>query len=152
MVLQGVFKQDLEGDLLSCSGQVRSRSGLVQVWFSLQPKFNSFELDSEVGRLVITRLIVDRNKLEILIWNYGVGLTQSYKLDQSLYYEDLLKVPLIMFYFNLIPLSLFSCDSISTPIHVRPSIEVIIFTLYRSPRVLWERDLCLCQSTLGGDL
>ena len=31
-------------------------------------------------------------------------------------------------------------------------LEVIIFTLYRSPRVLWARDLCLCQSTLGGDL
>ena len=30
-----------------------SRSGLVQVWFSLQPKFNSFELDSEVERLVV---------------------------------------------------------------------------------------------------
>ena len=30
--------------------------------------------------------------------------------------------------------------------------ESIMFTLYRSPRVLWERDLCLCQSTLGGDL
>merc|ERR1719154_839484 len=32
--------------------QVWSRSGpgLVQVWFSLQAKFNSFELDSEVGR------------------------------------------------------------------------------------------------------
>ena len=31
----------------------RSGPGLVQVWFSLQLKFNSFELDSEVGRLVI---------------------------------------------------------------------------------------------------
>ena len=49
---RGDFKQDMKGDLLSSSGQVRSRSGLVQVWFSLQPKFNSFELDSEVGRLV----------------------------------------------------------------------------------------------------
>ena len=49
---KGDFKQDLEGDLLSSSGRVRSRSGLVQVWFSLQPKFYSFELDSEVGRLV----------------------------------------------------------------------------------------------------
>ena len=48
--LEGEFKQDIEGDLLSSSGQVRSRSGLVQV--SLQLKFNSFELDSEVGRLV----------------------------------------------------------------------------------------------------
>ena len=46
------FKQDMEGDLLSSLGQLRSRSGLVQVWFSLQPKFNSFELDSQVGRLV----------------------------------------------------------------------------------------------------
>ena len=32
---------------------VKLRSGLVQVLFSLQPKFNSFELNSEVGRLVI---------------------------------------------------------------------------------------------------
>ena len=37
---RGDFKQDMEGDLLSSSAQVRSRSGLVQVWFSLQPKFN----------------------------------------------------------------------------------------------------------------
>ena len=49
---RGDFKQDMEGDLLSSSGQVRSRLGLVQVWISLQPKFNSFELDSEVGRHV----------------------------------------------------------------------------------------------------
>ena len=49
---RGDFKQDLEGDLLSISGQLRSRSGLVQVWFSIDLKFNSFELDSEVGRLV----------------------------------------------------------------------------------------------------
>ena len=51
-----VFKGDLEGDLLSSSGQVRLRSGLVQVRFSLQLKFNSFELDSEVGRLVNTQI------------------------------------------------------------------------------------------------
>ena len=44
---RGEFKQDMEGDLLSNSGQVRSRSGLLQVWFSLQPKFNSVELDSD---------------------------------------------------------------------------------------------------------
>ena len=50
---RGDFKQDLEGDLLSISGQLRSRSGLVQVWFSIDLKFNSFELDSEVGRLVV---------------------------------------------------------------------------------------------------
>ena len=49
---RGDFKQDLEGDLLSSSGQLRSRSGLVQVWFRKELKFNSFELDSEVGRLV----------------------------------------------------------------------------------------------------
>ena len=49
---RGDFKQDMERDLLSSSGQVRSRSGLVKVWFSLQLKFNSFELDSEVGPLV----------------------------------------------------------------------------------------------------
>ena len=38
---RGDFKQDLEGDLLSSSGLVQYRL-----------KFNSFELDSEVGRLV----------------------------------------------------------------------------------------------------
>ena len=50
---RGDFKQDLEGDLLSSSGQLRSRSrsGLVQY----RLKFNSFELDSEVGRLVIVQ-------------------------------------------------------------------------------------------------
>ena len=51
------FKHDLEGDLLSSSGQLRSRSGLGQVWYSIELKFNSFELDSEVGRLVITIII-----------------------------------------------------------------------------------------------
>ena len=52
---RGDFKQELEGDLLTISGQLRSRSrsGLVQVWFSIELKFNSFELDSEVGRLVL---------------------------------------------------------------------------------------------------
>ena len=49
---RGDFKQNMEGDLLSSSNQVRTRSGLVQVWFILQPKFISFDLDSEVGRLV----------------------------------------------------------------------------------------------------
>ena len=55
---RGDFKQDLEGDLLSISGQLRSRSrsGLVQVWFSIELKFNSFELDSEVGRLVFLKI------------------------------------------------------------------------------------------------
>ena len=33
-----------------CHAQVRYGPG--KVWSSLQPKFNSFELDSEVGRLV----------------------------------------------------------------------------------------------------
>ena len=58
--LKGDFEVDLEvdlegdfrGDLLLSSAQLRSRSGLVQVWFSIELKFNSFELDSEVGRLV----------------------------------------------------------------------------------------------------
>ena len=47
---RGDFKQDLEGDLLSSSGQVWSRSSSV----SIELKFNSFELDSEVGRLVVS--------------------------------------------------------------------------------------------------
>ena len=58
--LKGDLEEDLEvdlegdfrGDLLSSSGQLRSRSGLNQVWFSIELKFISFELDSEVGRLV----------------------------------------------------------------------------------------------------
>ena len=59
--LKGDFEVDLEvdlegdfrGDLLSSSAQLRSRSGLVQVWFSIEFKFNSFELDSKVRRLVL---------------------------------------------------------------------------------------------------
>ena len=42
--LEGDFREDLEGDLLSSSGQLRSRSGLIQVWFSIELKFNSFDL------------------------------------------------------------------------------------------------------------
>ena len=43
---KGDFKQYMEGDLLSSSGQ-------VQAWFRLQLKFNSLELDSaEEGRLI----------------------------------------------------------------------------------------------------
>ena len=34
------------------SGKVHVRSGLVKVWFSLELRFNSLELDSEVGRIV----------------------------------------------------------------------------------------------------
>ena len=37
---------------MSSSGQLRSKSGLVQFWLSLELKFNSSELDSEVGQLV----------------------------------------------------------------------------------------------------
>ena len=56
---KGDFKHDLERDLLSSSGQVRSKSGLVQVWFSLQLKVSSLELDSEVGRLVMKYIYQD---------------------------------------------------------------------------------------------
>ena len=50
--LEGVFKQDMVGEGTCCQAQVRP--GLGQVWFRLQLKFHSFELDSEVGRLVAT--------------------------------------------------------------------------------------------------
>ena len=53
---KGDFKKDMEGDLMSSSGLVQDCSssgpGLVQVWFRLHLKFNSLELDSEVGQLV----------------------------------------------------------------------------------------------------
>ena len=54
---RGDFKQDLEEELLSSSDQLRSRSGPGQVWFSIELKFNSFELDSEVGRLVVSSIL-----------------------------------------------------------------------------------------------
>ena len=38
------------------SVKVQVRSGLVQVWFRLQLKFNSLELDSEVGCLVVLQV------------------------------------------------------------------------------------------------
>ena len=53
--LGGKFWRGLQRGLQTGYGRglaVKLRSGLVQVWFTLQPKFNSFELDSEVGRLV----------------------------------------------------------------------------------------------------
>ena len=61
---RGDFEQDLDGDLPSSSGQLRSSSSLVQVWFCLQPKFNSFELDSEVGRFVLNQFFF------IFVWNF----------------------------------------------------------------------------------
>ena len=39
---------------MSISPSLLVRSGLVQVWFSLQAKFNSYELGSAVGRLVFS--------------------------------------------------------------------------------------------------
>ena len=49
---RGDFKQDLEG--ACCQAQVSKGPG--QVCFSIELKFNSFELDSEVGRLVSFQL------------------------------------------------------------------------------------------------
>ena len=58
---RGDFKHDMEGDLLSSSGQ-------VQVWFSLQPKFNSFELDSEVGRLVCSVIVLFQHLEDVILF------------------------------------------------------------------------------------
>ena len=61
--LKGYFKGDLEVDLEEdLEGDFRGdfKQDLVQVQFSIELKFNSFELDSEVGQLVylfIVRLI-----------------------------------------------------------------------------------------------
>ena len=67
---RGNFKQYLEGDLLSSSSQLRSRSGLVQVPFSLELKFNSLELYSEVGRLVFLFFVFFNSKLKIPLNSY----------------------------------------------------------------------------------
>ena len=56
--LEGDFRGDFKQDLLSSSDQLRSRSGLVQVWFSIELKFIFFELDSEVGRLVLRKGVI----------------------------------------------------------------------------------------------
>ena len=73
-LLRGVFKQDLKGDLLSSSGQLMYRSGLVQVWFNLEVKlevkFNSLELDSEVGRLVP---VINPSKSNRKNYDFGLG-------------------------------------------------------------------------------
>ena len=52
-----MFKGDLEVDMDweikgDSKGDLLSRSGQVQVWYRLQLKFNSLELDSEVRQLV----------------------------------------------------------------------------------------------------
>ena len=51
---EGTSHTGLGMDLLSSSSQDKSGSGLVQVWLSVQLKFASLELDSEVERLVKT--------------------------------------------------------------------------------------------------
>ena len=76
---RGDFKQDMEGGLLSSSGQVRSRSGLVQVWFSLQPKFNSFALDSGVGRLVLIQ-----GRAEVTCFPRKLSLLSAHQYWRSL--------------------------------------------------------------------
>ena len=58
--LGGGLKKGLQRGLQTGFGWVlvvKLRSGLVRVWFSLLFKFNSLELDSEVGRLVIIIII-----------------------------------------------------------------------------------------------
>ena len=52
-----MFKGDLEVDMDweikgDSKGDLLLRSGKVKVWFRLQLKFNSLELDSDVGQLV----------------------------------------------------------------------------------------------------
>ena len=53
---EGIFEGGLPRGLQSGLGRglaVKLRSVKVQVWISTELKFNSFELDSEVGRLVL---------------------------------------------------------------------------------------------------
>ena len=64
MVVKGNLEGDLQGGGLQRGLQrglqtgygrglaVKLRSGKVQVWFSLELRFKSLELDSKVGRLV----------------------------------------------------------------------------------------------------
>ena len=48
-----MFKGDLEGDLEGdLKGYLKGDFEVNLIWFSIELKFNSFELDSEVGRLV----------------------------------------------------------------------------------------------------
>ena len=59
---------------------VKLRSGKVQVWFSLQLKFSSFELDSEVGRLVMTYFDY------LIVFVVSKFLLKSLKSHPILYY------------------------------------------------------------------
>ena len=64
---KGGLQRGLQRGLQTGHGRglaVKLRLGKVQVWFSLQRKFNSFELDSEVGRLVIS----SNPALQIYFW------------------------------------------------------------------------------------
>ena len=84
---RGDFKQDLEGDLLSSSGQLRSRSGLVQVWFSLQPKFNSFELDSDVNSVLSESEFTQMSRCQHFL--FGIGLSLGfYTCFTGIFLED----------------------------------------------------------------
>ena len=74
---RGDFKQDLERGLAvkhrSVKVQVRSGPG----WFSIELKFNSFELDSKVGRLVNIYSLY-----HIFLMRFSL-LTEFYKLNFS---------------------------------------------------------------------
>ena len=48
--LEGELERDFQQDLRKSQNAVKLRSG--KVWFNLQLKFNSLELDSEIGQLV----------------------------------------------------------------------------------------------------
>ena len=50
--LGGGLQKGLQTGLAVKHRSVKVKSGLVQVWFSIGLKFNFFELDSEVERLV----------------------------------------------------------------------------------------------------
>ena len=52
MTLRVTLRRGLQKGLGRGVAVELSSAGLVQVWFSLEVRFNSLELDSEVGRLV----------------------------------------------------------------------------------------------------
>ena len=75
--LERDLKGELEGDPKGTSN-VQVRSGLVQVLFSLQPKFNSFELDSEVDLLIPADGQIKENHISSFICP-SAGINKSVK-------------------------------------------------------------------------
>ena len=75
--------------------------------FKVLNKRTNFELkETRLSAYRVNQNWVDRDKPGIKIWNYGVGIPQSYQLDYH-YNSDSFKVSFIMIFLNMLDYPVF---------------------------------------------